>query len=138
MGAFAEKHRLLNGMHNHTQVGDPSWSFDRLLASSPQNALNLDIGHYVAGTGESPIPVIQKYHDRITHLHIKDRRTAANGGENVSWGEGDTPIAEVLRLLQQEGYPITAMIELEYPIPETSDVLTGVAKCVGFCRGALN
>jgi sugar phosphate isomerase/epimerase len=137
MGPFATKHALYNGMHNHTQVGDPGWSFDRILSYSPYNALNLDIGHYVAGTGASPIPVIQKYHDRITHLHLKDRRTPANGGDNVAWGEGDTPIAEVLRLIQREGYPITAMIELEYPVPETSDVLTEVAKCAGFCRGAL-
>jgi hypothetical protein len=138
MGPFATKHALYNGMHNHTQVADPKWSFDRILSHSPYNALNLDIGHYVAGTGESPIPIIRKYRDRITHLHIKDRRSPANGGDNVSWGEGDTPIAEVLRLLQSEGYPITAMIELEYPVPETSNVLTEVAKCVGFCRGALN
>ena len=138
MGPFAAKHELYNGMHNHTQVGDPDWSFDRLLAPSPYNALNLDIGHYVAGTGESPIPVIQKYHDRITHLHLKDRRTPANGGDNVAWGDGDTPIGDVLRLIQREGYPITAMIELEYPVPGTSDVLTEIAKCAGFCRGALN
>jgi sugar phosphate isomerase/epimerase len=138
MGGFATKHELYNGMHNHTQVGAPDWSFDRILSFSSYNALNLDIGHYVAGTGESPIPIIRKYHDRITHLHLKDRRTPANGGDNVAWGEGDTPIAEVLRLIQQEGYPITAMVELEYPVPDNSDVLTEVAKCVGFCHGALN
>ncbi|MFT5142885.1 MAG: sugar phosphate isomerase/epimerase [Rhodothermales bacterium] len=138
MGPFATRHALYNGMHNHTQVADPGWSLDRILSHSPYNALNLDIGHYVAGTGDSPVPVIRKYHDRITHLHIKDRRSPANGGDNVSWGEGDTPIAEVLRLIQTEGYPITAMIELEYPVPETSNVLMEVAKCVGFCRGALN
>jgi sugar phosphate isomerase/epimerase len=138
MAPFAAKHALYNGMHNHTQVGDPDWSFDRLLAHSPYNALNLDIGHYVAGTGQSPIPVIQKYHDRITHLHLKDRRSPSNGGDNVPWGEGETPIAEVLRLIQREGYPITAMIELEYPVPETSNVLIEVAKCAGYCRGALS
>jgi sugar phosphate isomerase/epimerase len=138
MARFASKHKLYNGMHNHTQVGDADWSFDRILKGSPYNALNLDIGHYVAGTGDSPIPVIQKYHDRITHLHLKDRRTRENGGEQMVWGEGDTPIGEVLRLLQREGYPITAMIELEYAVPETSDVLTEMARCIGFCRGALS
>ena len=35
---------------------------------------NFDIGHYVAGTkGKSPIPVIEKYHDKIISLHLKDR-----------------------------------------------------------------
>jgi sugar phosphate isomerase/epimerase len=100
--------------------------------------LNLDIGHYVAGTNESPIPVIEKYHDRITHLHLTDRKKGENGGDNVPWGEGDTPIREVLQLLQQKQYPITAMIELEYEVPEGSDVLTEVGKCVAYCREALS
>jgi sugar phosphate isomerase/epimerase len=138
MGAFATKHRLYNGMHNHTQVGDADFSFDRLLSFSPYNALNLDIGHYVAGTGLSPIPVIQKYHDRITHLHLKDRQTPANGGANLPWGQGDTPIGEVLRLLEREQYPITGMIELEYQIPEGSNALEEVKKCAEFCREALS
>ena len=38
-------------------------------------------------------------HDRITGLHLKDRRI--NGGPNVPWGQGDTPIKEVLQLLAE-------------------------------------
>lgn len=138
MGPFATEHEMLVGFHNHTQVADPEWSFDELLSYSPYNMLNLDIGHYVAGLGTSPVPVIEKYHDRISHLHLKDRKTPENGGDNVVWGEGDTPIAEVLQLLQKEQYPITAMIELEYDIPEDSDVLKEMEKCVAYCRNALS
>ncbi|MCB1120295.1 MAG: sugar phosphate isomerase/epimerase [Verrucomicrobiae bacterium] len=137
MAPFADKHQMYVGMHNHTQVGKEGFSFDTPLSFSPHNMLNLDIGHYVAGTGESPIPIIQKYHDRITHLHLKDRKTPANGGDNVPWGQGDTPIKEVLQLLKREKYPISAMIELEYPIPDGSDVLSEIAKCVEYCREAL-
>lgn len=138
MGPFATKHELVTGMHNHTQVADEDFSFDIPLSYSPYNMLNLDIGHYVAGLGTSPIPVIQKYHDRITHLHLKDRKSPENGGENVPWGEGDTPIGEVLRLLRDEAYPIPAMIELEYPIPEGSTVMEEMAKCVDYCKKALS
>jgi sugar phosphate isomerase/epimerase len=138
MAPFATKHQLYVGMHNHTQAGEDGFSFDVPLSYSPYNMLNLDIGHYVAGTNESPIPVIEKYHDRITHLHLKDRKKGENGGDNVPWGEGDTPIREVLQLLQQKQYPITAMIELEYEVPEGSDVLTEVGKCVAYCRDALS
>lgn len=134
MSPFADKHDLVIGMHNHTQVGEEGFSFDPMLMHSQNAMINLDIGHYVAGTNESPVPVIRKYHDRISHLHIKDRRTGANGGENLPFGEGDTPIGEVLRLLRDEEYPISAMIELEYPIPEESDVLTEMARCVDYCR----
>lgn len=137
MGPFATKHQLLVGMHNHTQVGDEGFSFDVPLSFSRYNMINLDVGHYVAGTNESPIPVIEEYHDRISHLHLKDRKKGINGGDNVPWGEGDTPLAEILQLLQREQYPITAMIELEYPIPEGSDVLAEMQKCVEYCRRAL-
>ena len=138
MGPFATKHEMVTGMHNHTQVADEDFSFDIPISYSPFNMINLDIGHYVAGLGTSPIPVIQKYHDRITHLHLKDRKSPENGAENVPWGEGDTPIGEVLRLLRDEAYPITAMIELEYPTPEGSTVMKEMKKCVDYCREALS
>jgi len=138
MGPFATKHQLIVGMHNHTQVGERGFSFDKPLSYSPFNMMNLDIGHYVAGTSESPIPVIQKYHDRISHLHLKDRKRGINGGDNVMWGKGDTPIGEVLRLLKKEKYPITAMIELEYPVPEGSSVMEEMKRCVEYCRQALS
>lgn len=137
MGAFATKHEMYVGLHNHTQVAEEGFSFDVPLSFSKYNMLNLDIGHYVAGLSESPIPVIQKYHERITHLHLKDRKNSVNGQANVEWGYGDTPIADVLRLLQKEQYPITAMIELEYEVPEGSSVQAEVEKCVSYCRGAL-
>lgn len=137
MGAFATKHEMVTSMHNHTQVGDPGFSFEEPLSYSEYNMLNLDVGHYVAGTDESPIPVIERFHDRITHLHLKDRKKGSNGGDNVRWGEGDTPLVEILQLLRDEQYPIPAMIELEYPIPEDSDVITEMQRCVDFCRQAL-
>ncbi len=137
MGPFATKHDLAASMHNHTQVAKPDFSWDVPLSFSTQNMLNLDIGHYVAGLGTSPLPVIRQYHDRITHLHLKDRRSPENGAENVPWGTGDTPIVEALQLLQEEGYPITAMIELEYDIPEGSTVMDEMQTCVDFCRAAL-
>lgn len=138
MAPFADKHRLLNGMHNHLQYGDPAFDVDRLLSYSPRNDLNLDLGHYVASTGRSPIPFLQKYHARISHLHLKDRRTPEHGGDNTPWGQGDTPLREVLQLLQKERYAITAMIELEYEVPKDSSVLAEMKKCVDYCRAALN
>jgi sugar phosphate isomerase/epimerase len=137
MAAFADRHKLLNGMHNHMQYGEAAFDVEKLLAYSPRNDLNLDVGHYVASTGHSPVPFLQKYHARISHLHLKDRRTAANGGANTPWGQGDTPLREVLQLLQKERYPISAMIELEYAVPKDSTVLAEMKKCVAYCRAAL-
>ena len=57
---------------------------------------NLDVGHYFAGTkGLSPLPVLEKYHDRIVSLHMKDRTA---DGKNLPWGQGQTPLKEILQL----------------------------------------
>jgi len=67
---------------------------------------NLDIGHYVAGSkNKSPIPVLEKYHDRIVNLHLKDR--TADGG-SLPWGQGQTPIKEVLQLMRKEKWTFPA------------------------------
>jgi hypothetical protein len=50
---------------------------------------------------------------------------------------GDTPIKEALQLLRRQRYPFPANIELEYPIPQGSEVLAEIAKCVQFCKEAL-
>lgn len=133
LGPFADKHKRLVGYHNHARVNFNSW--DQHLADAKYNAMNLDVGHYVAGTNESPIPLIKKYPDRILGLHLKDRKF--NEGPNVPWGQGDTPLAEVLRLLRDEKHKFIAAIELEYPIPDDSDAVSEVGKCIAFCQEAL-
>lgn len=133
LAPFASEHKRMIGYHNHAKVKADSW--DKGLQLSEYNGVNLDIGHYIAGTNESPIPVIKKHHDKITNLHLKDRKK--DEGPNMPWGEGDTPIGEVLRLLRDEKYKFLAAIELEYPIPENSDAVKEVKNCIDFCKDAL-
>lgn len=135
LAPFAEKHKIWVGFHNHERNTPVVDKMDPLLEISPYIGINLDIGHYVAGTkGKSPIPVIEKYHDKITNMHIKDR--TPDGG-NLPFGKGKTPIKEVLQLLKKEKWPIYCDIELEYKIPQGSTAVAEVAKCVAYCREAL-
>ena len=95
--------------------------------------------HFTAA-GYDPIPFIQKHHARITNLHLKDRKKNAPGGErgaNLPWGQGDTPIKEVLALMKKEKYTFPANIEFEYAIPEGSDPVAEVAKCYQYARKCL-
>lgn len=133
IGRFAAEHEIMVGYHNHTQATFHFW--DRAVWQSEYNGLQLDVGHYVAGTGESPIPLMQKHWDRITSLHLKDRRT--DGGPNVPFGEGDTPLVEILQLMRDREASFPALIELEYSVPEESNAMREIEKCLEFCRQAL-
>jgi sugar phosphate isomerase/epimerase len=137
LAPFAEKYGIALGWHNHANVTDPTEvasveSFERLFAMSKQFKANLDIGHFVAGNND-PVAFIRKYHDRISHLHLKDRRR--DNGPNAPWGQGETPVADVLRLLKTEKYPIIAVIEYEY-MGEGS-AIEEVNNCVSYMRKAL-
>jgi len=61
---------------------------------------------------------------------------ATDGAQNLEWGKGETPIKEILNVMRQEKYKFPASIELEYQIPEGSDAVAEVAKCVQFCKAA--
>ncbi|SEO13551.1 Sugar phosphate isomerase/epimerase [Mucilaginibacter gossypiicola] len=133
LGDIATKHKMMVGYHAHTQATPTLW--DTALSQSKYNGINLDIGHYVAGTSSSPVPFIEKYHDRITSMHIKDRKF--HDGPNQPWGQGDTPIKEVLQLLKNNHYKFPATIELEYKIPDGSDAVKEVKTCRQFAADAL-
>ena len=133
LGEFAEKHKIYVGYHAHLQATPTLW--DNALSQNKWNAINLDIGHYTAGTSSSPVPFILKNHERIMSMHLKDRKY--HDGPNMPWGQGDTPIAEVLKLMQKNKYKFPATIELEYNIPADSDAVKEVIKCREFAAQAL-
>jgi sugar phosphate isomerase/epimerase len=135
LGALAAKHRVYIGYHGHLQQTITAW--DEALAQSAYNAMNFDMGHYVAA-GFDPIALIEKKNKNIVSMHVKDRKSKSNGGENVKWGEGDTPIVQALQLMRKNKYRFPATIELEYPIPEGSDAVKETAKCVEYARKALS
>jgi sugar phosphate isomerase/epimerase len=133
---FADKHKLLVAMHNHDNLTDPNEfatpeSFAAALAMSKYFAINLDIGHFTAANYD-PIKFINENAKRITNLHLKDRKK--NHGANLPWGEGETPIKEVLQLLKTKKYNIPANIEYEY---RGADAVAEVRKCFDFIKGAL-
>ena len=133
VGEFADKHQLMVGYHGHTKTGPDDWI--KLFAYAKHNGANLDIGHFVSGDFGSPIPFLKEHHERITHIHVKDRKV--HEGPNVPFGEGDTPIVEVLHLLRDNKWNIQATIEFEYPVPAGSDRMAEIKKSVEFCRKAL-
>src|SRR4029079_15822295 len=72
VGPFADKHGLMVGYHGHTHT--PEAMFKEAFAAARHSVANLDIGHYIAGNLGYPVDFIKRYHDRITHIHVKDRK----------------------------------------------------------------
>lgn len=144
VAAYAAKRKLAIAFHTHGQGG--ASGFDKVFSASSYTALNFDVGHYYGVNGESPVPLVEKYNARIASLHLKDRkgpdaasenRGPGGGGPNMPWGEGGTPLKEILQVMKRNKYQFPASIEYEYQTPEGSDVLTEIKKCVQYCKEAL-
>jgi len=132
VGKFADKHQMMVGYHGHTKVTPEIW--EEAFSYARFNGANLDLGHFVGGNKTSPVPFLKKRHDRITHIHLKDKTLA---DKNVAFGLGDTPIKEALQVIRDNKWNIQATIEFEYPVPAGSDRMAEMAKCVEFCKKAL-
>lgn len=143
---YAAKRKLRIAFHTHGQGG--ASGFDKVLGASKYTALNFDVGHYYGVNGQSPVPLVEKYHDRIASLHLKDRKGPGSadpsgrggpggGGPNMPWGQGETPLKAVLQLMKTNKYKFPASIEYEYQTPQGSDVITEIKKCVQYCKEAL-
>ncbi|MBI4165390.1 MAG: sugar phosphate isomerase/epimerase [Acidobacteria bacterium] len=138
---FAKKYKMRVGFHGHDATDKPDeFSTAETFARAMQSAseylgVNLDIGHFTAANGD-PVDYIRQHHDRIVTLHIKDRKK--NHGPNMPFGQGDTPIGPVLRLLRDQKWKIYANIEYEYGGENKGlDTLAEMKKCYTFCRKAL-
>lgn len=144
---FAEKYKIPWGAHGHDNVADPEEFatpevFAEVMALNRYMCVNLDIGHFTAA-GYDAVAYIKQHHDRITNLHLKDRKRNVPGDKqgipqnNWPWGQGDTPIKAVLQLLKKERYDIPANIEYEYGQHATGDTITEVTRCFDYAKKAL-
>lgn len=135
VGPFADKHQLMVGYHGHAKTTPEMYA--GAAAEAKYNGMNIDIGHWIAGNFGSPIEFMKKHHAKITHIHVKDRKK--DEGANTPFGQGDTPVKEVLRLIRDNKWPIQATIEFEYMPSGTPDAvrMAEMAKCVQYCKDAL-
>lgn len=137
---YAQKYKITVGFHNHDDTANPDEfstpaTFERALkGASKYLAINLDIGHFTAAN-QDPVSFIKRRHARIVTLHIKDRKR--NHGPAVPFGQGDTPIVAVLRLLRDNHWKIPANIEYEYGPKPGLDTIAEMKKCYAYMREAL-
>jgi sugar phosphate isomerase/epimerase len=146
----AEKYKMLWAGHTQDNIHDVNQFvtpevYTELLALSPWFRINLDVGYFTAA-GFDAVPFIQKNHAKITDIHLKDRkRSSSLGGDvtnntvnNFPWGQGETPIKEVLQLLKKEKYDIPVQIEYDYGCRTSSDSVTEIARCYEYAKRCLS
>jgi len=126
LGDFAMKKKIYAAYHTHAQGS--MTAFDQAFAASKGNMANVDLGHYVAGgnVGGTTLDFLNKFHDRISSVHLKDRTTPPHCTLNLPWGTGETPIKEILQLMRKNKWKFPASAELEYTIPAGSDSVAEV------------
>ena len=132
LGKLAAKHKIHVAYHGHLQETPVLW--DTAITQSAYNAINLDLGHYIAAGNTDIMDFIPLKHKNISSMHMKDRQTPENGQGNLIWGEGDTPLKEVLTLMKNQKYKFPGTIEVEYKIPEDSDAVKEVGRCLDHCK----
>jgi sugar phosphate isomerase/epimerase len=131
---FAARAKMVVGMHNHAELTPNEFArpedFEEAMRGMSHIRVNLDIGHFTAA-GFDSLDFIRKHHRNIVAIDVKDRNRK---GANLPFGQGETPIREVLQLLKKERYKIPVMIEYEY---KGGDAVEEVRKCYEYCRQAL-
>jgi sugar phosphate isomerase/epimerase len=138
------RYKIRLGLHNH-YLGDSWFKGDKaanfegpddflkaLEGRSEYLAINLDVGHFYAA-GHDPVAFFRDHHRRIVSLHIKDRDRDAERTYR-RFGEGQTPIAEVLRLAGMFKFPYAANIEYEL---EEKDPTEGVRRSFDYIKRVL-
>jgi len=139
LAPFAEKHGMYAIFHQHMQFATSGFSYDPFMAVSPKVMFNFDSGHFFGSTGIHPNTIIEKYHDRIVSIHIKDKTGPKTDPANTNhvWGQGQSPLEDLLLLIKKNGWPIFCDIELEYDVKPWSNSVKEVKTCVNYARQIL-
>lgn len=124
---LAEKHDVIVALHNH--MNGPE-DFAQVTAMSKNFWINLDAGHFFA-MGHDPVSYIREHHARITNIHVKDRQK--NQGREMPFGQGDTPLKEVLLLVRDQKYDFPVCIEYVGPDGPVAEL----TRCFDYCKAVL-
>jgi inosose dehydratase len=134
--AVKDKYAMRTVFHHHCAgyIETPE-EIDALLGATDSQLLGLcfDTGHYLFGGGKDPVKLLEKYYDRIWHVHFKDfSKTTAVKAQEHSWdyfesvkngvfcelGKGVVDFPAVKKLLVDKNYQGWIVVE--------QDVLPGM------------
>lgn len=123
-GEICQKAGIRFGYHNHgysfKQI-DGIYPQDILMENTDAKLVDFEIDLYwVLTAGQDPIDWLQKYPNRFTHCHLKDRENLPLDQEDASidLGKGILNIPEVLKVAENNGLKHIIIEQERYPIAE--------------------
>lgn len=134
---LVKKHNIKLAIHNHGPGDDlyssPNDVHARIKDLDKRIGFCIDIGHVVR-IGQDPVPMLEKYKDRLYDMHIKDMDKAQPDGKPVEIGRGVIDIPKVIKTLNKINYQGSIAFEYE---KDGDDPVPGLAESVGYVRGII-
>lgn len=131
MGAYARSKGMYFTVHHHMGTGVQTVEeIDKLMELTDPELVYLlfDSGH-LTFAGIDPVPVLEKYIDRIKHIHLKDVRLGVYNNEVVPKhmsfldavregvftvpGDGDVDFNPIFDIIEKSGYEGWIVVEAE-------------------------
>ncbi len=120
---IAEKAKMTIGLQgnpsmritNPDTIAKPE-QFAAATALSKNFKISFDIGDATGGGYGNVLDFVKDRHDKIALLYVKDRK---RDNTSVPWGEGDTPVKDVLQLVRDKKWPIRCYVDNDYKSPLT-------------------
>ena len=128
---FAKTHGLRVAFHNEEEIPNIAAFEAAVEGMSDHVGFNLDIGHFTSTGGDS-MAMLNKHGGRIWDIHLKDQKK--NLGPVVAFGQGDSPIAEVLHWVRDTRFAAPVTIEQEAPGWDREAV---ARQALDYCRKVL-
>jgi sugar phosphate isomerase/epimerase len=134
---LVKKHNIKLAIHNHGPGDDlyssPNDVYAKIKDLDKRIGFCIDIGHVVR-IGQDPVPMLEKYKDRLYDMHMKDMDKAQPEGKPVEIGRGVIDIPKVVKTLNKIKYQ--GYVGFEYE-KDGDDPVPGLAESVGYVKGIM-
>jgi inosose dehydratase len=125
LDGLAAERGVVQAVHPHVGTLVQTDAEVRRVLDGSAAGLCLDTGHLTIG-GADPVALLREHPSRFVHVHLKDvdaglAAEVAGGGLSLMaatqaglfrvLGDGDAPVAEVIELLEREGYAGRVVLE---------------------------
>lgn len=130
LAPVAERHGVTIAFH--AQDGADPMDLEAALGYSPFIGADVDLGQWLVAGAGSPLTFVTMHTDRIATVRLTDRQTS--DGALTWFGEGESPIREVLDSMRAHAWSLPAIVEIGYDLASEAEQMTEVARALALCR----